>query len=90
MKVFQKYHWQRISVIQEAEEVFVTTLDDLETAAKAEGIEIVNRQIFKDNPEAVVRNLKDQDARVIVGLFYERAARKVLCEIYNNQMYGKR
>jgi len=90
VKVFKKYGWNRISVIQEAEEVFVTTLDDLEQEAKAQGIEIVNRQIFKDNPEAVVRNLKDQDARIIVGLFYEKTARKVLCEIYRNQMYGKR
>ena len=90
VKVFKKYGWHRISVIQEAEEVFVTTLDDLEQEAKAQGIEIVNRQIFKDNPEAVVRNLKDQDARIIVGLFYEKTARKVLCEIYRNKMYGKR
>ena len=90
VKVFKKYGWNRISVIQEAEEGFVTTLDDLEQEAKAQGIEIVNRQIFKDNPEAVVRNLKDQDARIIVGLFYEKTARKVLCEIYRNQMYGKR
>jgi len=90
VKVFKKYGWHRISVIQEAEEVFVTTLDDLEQEAKAQGIEIVNRQIFKDNPEAVVRNLKDQDARIMVGLFYEKTARKVLCEIYRNKMYGKR
>merc|ERR1712223_1575020 len=90
IKVFQKFKWTKIAILQEAEEVFSTTLDDLEQEAKAQGIEIVNRQIFKDNPEAVVRNLKDQDARIIVGLFYEKTARKVLCEIYRNQMYGKR
>ena len=76
----------------------MTTLDDLEQEAKQsrpseecpEGIAIVNRQIFKDNPEAVVRNLKDQDARVMVGLFYEKTARKVLCQIYKSGMYGPR
>eukprot|EP00090_Calanus_glacialis_P036355 TRINITY_DN6204_c0_g1_i1.p1 TRINITY_DN6204_c0_g1~~TRINITY_DN6204_c0_g1_i1.p1 ORF type:complete len:896 (-),score=194.35 TRINITY_DN6204_c0_g1_i1:234-2846(-) len=88
VNVFQRYKWTRISVIQEAEEVFVTTLDDLEKEAKKENIEIVNRQIFKDNPEAVVRNLKHQDARIIVGLFYAKTARKVLCEIYKNKMFG--
>ena len=31
-----------------------------------------------------------QDARIIVGLFYAKAARKVLCEIYKNEMYGKK
>jgi gamma-aminobutyric acid type B receptor len=88
VNVFQRYKWTRISVIQEAEEVFVTTLDDLEKEAKKQNIKIVNRQIFKDNPEAVVRNLKHQDARIIVGLFYAKTARKVLCEIYKNKMFG--
>ena len=47
-------------VLQEAEEVFATTLDDLEQIAKAENIEIFNRQIFKDDPSAAVQNLKRQ------------------------------
>lgn len=36
-----------------------------------------------------VKNLKRQNARIVVGLFYVVAARKVLCEIYHNQLYGK-
>ena len=60
----------------------------MEKETKKQDIEIVNRQIFKDNPEAVVKNLKLQDARVVVGLFYEKTARKVLCEIYKNNMFG--
>jgi hypothetical protein len=47
-------------ILQEAEEVFVTTLDDLERQAKTENIEIFNRQIFKDDPSAAVANLKRQ------------------------------
>ena len=88
VKVFNRFQWSHISVIQEAEEVFLTTLDDLEKEAKKKDITIVNRQIFKDNPAAVVRNLKLQDARIIVGLFYAKTARKVLCEIYENKMFG--
>jgi hypothetical protein len=49
-----------IPITQEAEEVFVTTLDDLERHAKTENIEIFNRQIFKDDPSAAVTNLKRQ------------------------------
>lgn len=33
-------------------------------------------------------NLKRQDARIIVGLFYAKAARKVLCEMYKQGLYG--
>ena len=33
-------------------------------------------------------NLKRQDARIIVGLFYAKAARKVLCEAYKQKLFG--
>ena len=49
-----------MSGIQEAEEVFATTMDDLEQLAKEENIEIFNRQIFKDDPKAAIQNLKRQ------------------------------
>ena len=58
------------------------TLDDLESRAKSAGIRIATRQSFLQDPGAAVSNLKRQDARIIVGLFYAKAARKVLCEIY--------
>ena len=58
------------------------TLDDLETRTKLSGITIATRQSFLRDPHAAVANLKRQDARIIVGLFYAKAARKVLCEIY--------
>ena len=40
--------------------MFATTLDDLEREAKAQNIEILNRQIFKEDPSAAVANLKRQ------------------------------
>ncbi len=57
-------------------------MKDLELVAKAEGISIAERQSFLMDPTAAVANLKRQDARIIVGLFYAKAARKVLCQIY--------
>ena len=53
-------------LLQEAEEVFATTLDDLEREAKDKNIEIFNRQIFKDDPSAAVASLKRQ---VLLPLF---------------------
>lgn len=65
------------------------TVEDLETRCKEAGIEIVTRQSFLSDPTDAVRNLRRQDARVIVGLFYVVAARRVLCEMYKQQLYGK-
>ena len=52
--------------MKEAEEVFATTLDNLEQQAKAENIEIFNRQIFKDDPSAAIQNLKRQVVKVVI------------------------
>ncbi|KAI8429731.1 hypothetical protein MSG28_000286 [Choristoneura fumiferana] len=65
------------------------TVEDLEAHCKKAGIEIVTRQSFLSDPGDAVRNLRRQDARVIVGLFYVVAARRVLCEVYRHRLYGK-
>jgi gamma-aminobutyric acid type B receptor len=49
----------------------------------------VTRQSFLTDPTDAIRNLRRQDARIIVGLFYVIAARRVLCEIYLQSLYGK-
>ena len=55
---------------------------------KKAGITIATRQSFLRDPSAAVASLKRQDARIIVGLFYAKAARKVLCEMYK-KIYSK-
>lgn len=68
---------------------YLQTVEDLESRCKESGIEIVTRQSFLSDPTDAVRNLRRQDARIIVGLFYVVAARRVLCEMYKQQLYGK-
>lgn len=65
------------------------TVEDLENRCKEASIEIVTRQSFLSDPADAVRNLRRQDARIIVGLFYVVAARRVLCEMYRQQLYGR-
>jgi gamma-aminobutyric acid type B receptor len=64
-------------------------VEDIELRCKQNGIEIITRQSFVSDPADAVKNLRRQDARIIVGLFYVVAARKVLCEMYKQQLYGK-
>ncbi|KOB71499.1 GABA-B receptor type 1 [Operophtera brumata] len=56
----------------------MVTVEDLEAHCKQASIEIVTRQSFLSDPADAVRNLRRQDARVIVGLFYVVAARRML------------
>ncbi|XP_041270212.1 gamma-aminobutyric acid type B receptor subunit 1, partial [Onychostruthus taczanowskii] len=90
VQLFKKWGWTKIATIQQTEEVFTSTLDDLDRRVKEAGLEITFRQSFFSDPSASVRNLKRQDARIIVGLFYETVARKVFCEVYKEKLYGKK
>ncbi|XP_062256221.1 gamma-aminobutyric acid type B receptor subunit 1 [Platichthys flesus] len=90
VRLFQKWKWTRIATIQQTTEVFTSTLDDLEERTKEAGIEISVRQSFLTDPAVAVKNLKRQDARIIVGLFYETEARKVFCEVFKEKLYGKK
>uniref|UniRef100_A0A669EYB0 Gamma-aminobutyric acid type B receptor subunit 1 n=1 Tax=Oreochromis niloticus TaxID=8128 RepID=A0A669EYB0_ORENI len=90
VKLFKKWKWTRIATIQQTTEVFTSTLDDLEQRVKEAGIEISVRQSFLTDPAVAVKNLKRQDARIIVGLFYETEARKVFCEVFKEKLYGKK
>ncbi|XP_055682900.1 gamma-aminobutyric acid type B receptor subunit 1 [Lutzomyia longipalpis] len=89
IKLMEKFGWSKIAILQQAEEVFISTVEDLENRCKEAGIEIVTRQSFLSDPTDAVRNLRRQDARIIVGLFYVVAARRVLCEMYKQQLYGR-
>lgn len=89
VELFKRFGWSRIAIILEAEEVFVTTGKDLESRCKEAGIEILTRVSFLTDPADAVRSLARQDARIIVGMFYGGAARKVLCEAYKQNLYGK-
>ncbi|XP_049606435.1 LOW QUALITY PROTEIN: gamma-aminobutyric acid type B receptor subunit 1 [Syngnathus scovelli] len=90
VQLFQKWKWTKIATIQQTTEVFTSTLDDLEERVKEAAIEISVRQSFLTDPAVAVKNLKRQDARIIVGLFYETEARKVFCEVYKEKLYGKK
>uniref|UniRef100_A0A8B9HDS8 Gamma-aminobutyric acid type B receptor subunit 1 n=1 Tax=Astyanax mexicanus TaxID=7994 RepID=A0A8B9HDS8_ASTMX len=90
VRLFQKWNWSKIATIQQTTEVFTSTLDDLEQRVKEAQIEISVRQSFLTDPAVAVKNLKRQDARIIVGLFYETEARKVFCEVYKEKLFGKK
>uniref|UniRef100_A0A8D0HHD2 Gamma-aminobutyric acid type B receptor subunit 1 n=1 Tax=Sphenodon punctatus TaxID=8508 RepID=A0A8D0HHD2_SPHPU len=89
VQLFKKWGWTKIATIQQTTEVFTSTLDDLEERVKEAGIEITFRQSFFSDPAVPVKNLK-QDARIIVGLFYETEARKVFCEVFKAELFGKK
>ncbi|VDN01029.1 unnamed protein product [Thelazia callipaeda] len=89
LKLFQKFKWKKITILQSVEEVFTTTAKDLEEQCREKGIR-VERQSFYGDPSDAVKTLVRQDARIIVGLFYVTEARRVLCQAYKHGLYGRK
>lgn len=80
IRLFEKFKWKKITIIQSVEEVFTSTAKDLEEQCRGKGIR-VERQSFYGDPTDAVKTLVRQDARIIVGLFYVTEARRVLCQV---------
>ncbi|KAL1243458.1 Gamma-aminobutyric acid type B receptor subunit [Trichinella spiralis] len=74
VQLFKKFNWQKIAILQSVEEVFRSTAADLEESCEINNIKVLSVQSFFGDPAAAVRSLKRQDARIFVGLFYEKEA----------------
>ncbi|KAI6226477.1 Gamma-aminobutyric acid type B receptor subunit 1 [Aphelenchoides fujianensis] len=89
IRLFQKFKWNKITILQSVEEVFTSTAKDLEEQCREKGIR-VERQSFYGDPRDAIKTLVRQDARIIVGLYYVTEARRVLCQAYKHGLYGKK
>uniref|UniRef100_H2ZG56 G-protein coupled receptors family 3 profile domain-containing protein n=1 Tax=Ciona savignyi TaxID=51511 RepID=H2ZG56_CIOSA len=89
IKFFQMFDWKRIGIISQGTEVFESTAKDLLARLHDENMEVV-QQSFHADPKVAVQNLKKSDVRIIVGLFYEGAARKVMCEAFKEKLFGEK
>lgn len=82
LKLFEFEKWKKIAILLEASELFISTAEDLEAQCKKAGVEITHRQILQTGAVSeAVRTLKQIDARIIVGLFYEQTAIDVFCAV---------
>lgn len=88
IRLCKEWNWTKISVIQEMQEVFTSTSEDLEKEVAKANMTITARASFQTEPKTAVGNLIAQDARIIVGVFYEGFARRIFCEVYNKGFYG--
>ncbi|XP_071821055.1 gamma-aminobutyric acid type B receptor subunit 1-like isoform X2 [Apostichopus japonicus] len=88
VKLCKEWNWTKIAIIQETQEVFTSTSEDLEKEVAKANMTITARASFLTEPKTAVGNLKAQDARIIVGVFYVGFARRVFCEVYNQSFFG--
>lgn len=87
-----KYGWKRVATLHQNEPsgIFSQTTKKLHELLYKKGIDIVTGESFTEDPTNQVANIKEKDARIIIGSFYEKQARQVFCEAFKQGMYGKR
>lgn len=56
VKLFEKFNWKKITILQSVEEVFTSTARDLEEQARLQGIR-VDRQSFYGDPADAIKVL---------------------------------
>lgn len=89
IKFFDLFGWKRIAILIQTEEVWQSTAEHLEALARRHNVHIAVRQLFDNDPSHAISNLKKDDIRIIVGLFYEEKARKVFCKAFQQGYYGE-
>ncbi|XP_072039548.1 gamma-aminobutyric acid type B receptor subunit 2-like [Amphiura filiformis] len=63
---------------------------DFRLQAKANGIDVVVSESFENDPTIHIANIKRQNARIIIGNFWEQDAIKVMCAAYKEGLYGRK
>ncbi|XP_077991244.1 gamma-aminobutyric acid type B receptor subunit 1-like [Glandiceps talaboti] len=89
LDIIKYFNWTKVATLHENQELFSSTINDLSSKLRDNGIEILTSESFTVDPSEQVKNLKEKNARIIFGNFYEDMARQVFCEVYKQKMYGK-
>ncbi|XP_077991541.1 gamma-aminobutyric acid type B receptor subunit 2-like [Glandiceps talaboti] len=66
----------------------ITTARTLLDELKKNDIEVIIAEVFDDQLSTSIANIKQRDARIIIGSFHEIDVPKVFCEIYKHGLYG--
>ncbi|XP_022091351.1 uncharacterized protein LOC110979652 isoform X2 [Acanthaster planci] len=88
IRLMREYGWKRVATIHENHELFSLAIDNLLTLLKEANITIISSESFSEDPQNQIENLKNQDAKIIIGNMYEDKARRVFCEAYRHGMTG--
>nr|QAB04952.1 GABAB-R1-d [Nematostella vectensis] len=88
VSVLEFYGWRRVGTLRQDDFVFSSVMSELHQSLEDHNISVVSPETFSKEPRRHLEAIKDQDARIIIGMFYEDAARRVFCEAYKLGMYG--
>ncbi|XP_076336163.1 uncharacterized protein LOC143239183 [Tachypleus tridentatus] len=91
VELFRQLGWQRVAALTEDGQKYPEYLSLLQDLMQANGMDfITNRKFPREraslNMTQYLAGLKSKNARIIIGDFYDYAARAIMCEAYKQGM----
>ncbi|XP_041350735.1 gamma-aminobutyric acid type B receptor subunit 1-like [Gigantopelta aegis] len=88
IEIFKQFGWTKIATLHQALELFSEPTYNLFSIMKNASMTVFRSEIITNGLSHQVQQLKDNEARIIVGSFFEDIAQKVFCEAYKIGFYG--
>ncbi|XP_062558274.1 gamma-aminobutyric acid type B receptor subunit 2 [Armigeres subalbatus] len=89
LALLKEFNWTRIGTIYQNEPRYSLPHNHMVADLDAMGLDVVETQSFVDDVEESLRKLREKDVRIILGNFNEYWARKVFCEAFKLEMFGR-
>ncbi|XP_071846264.1 gamma-aminobutyric acid type B receptor subunit 2-like [Apostichopus japonicus] len=89
VRMMQEWNWQYVFSISSNEKVFNTISQNMTQQLAECNITLAVKDSFESGtPKSAIDLLKERDARIIIGNFYEYDAVSVFCEAFKVDLYG--
>lgn len=89
LALLKRFNWTRVGTLYQNEPRYSLPHNHMVADLDQLGMEVVETQSFVQDVGESLRKLKEKDVRVILANFNELWARKVFCEAYRLEMYGR-
>ncbi|KAF5290089.1 hypothetical protein FQA39_LY14870 [Lamprigera yunnana] len=90
LSLLKQFNWTRVGTIYQNEPRYSLAHNRLVADLDSLNFEVVETQSFTNEVTSALIKLKEKDTRVILGNFNEYWARKIFCEAYKLEMYGRK
>lgn len=89
LSLLKEFNWTRVGTIYQNQPRYSLPHNHMVADLDAMGLEVAETQSFVEDVSESLTKLKTKDVRIILGNFNEYWARKVFCEAYRLEMYGR-
>ncbi|XP_067042519.1 gamma-aminobutyric acid type B receptor subunit 2-like [Acropora muricata] len=89
----EHFGWEHIATMYEKTALNLASQSNTQVIEQLKAINrtvLFSQEITKQHVDLKLKNLERNDARIIVGTFYEALARQVFCQAYKSNLFGAR